>query len=87
VSICTPCRKAADGKTPRRPHCPVCTRQIEVMRTDVPEAEQRLYVHGAHGERCDGSKGPPVYRNVGHCNGLCPCQHREKGAWRGGPAN
>jgi hypothetical protein len=85
MTICQPCRNAADGKTANRPHCPVCGRQVEVMRTDVPPAEQRLYAHGARGNRCSGGKGAPVYLGVGHddCNG-CPCQHREKGAWKNG---
>jgi hypothetical protein len=82
--ICEQCRKAADSGNPDRPHCPVCSRQIEVYRTDLPEAEQTLYSHGdGEGGRCDGSKGPPVYRPVGHCSGNCGCQHRRKGAWRG----
>lgn len=86
VSICADCRAAADR--PERPHCPVCARQIEVYRSDIPEAEQSLYSHGdGEGGRCDGSKGPPVYRGVGHCSGKCPCQHRRKGVWRGGPTD
>lgn len=88
VSICTDCRNAADSGNPDRPHCPVCSRQIEVYRTDLPEDEQTLYSHGdGEGGKCDGSKGPPVYRPVGHCDGKCPCQHRRKGAWRGRSAH
>lgn len=85
--ICEQCRAAADSDRPARPHCPVCSRQIEVYRTDLPIAEQTLYSHGdGEGGRCDGSKGTPEYRAVGHCDGKCGCQHRQKGAWRGGPA-
>lgn len=88
VSVCAECRAAADSNNPDRPHCPVCSRQIEVYRNDLPEDEQTLYSHGdGEGGRCDGSKGTPVYRPVGHCSGKCPCQHRRKGAWRGGPAH
>lgn len=82
--ICEQCRAAADSDAPARPHCPVCDRQIEVYRNDIPADEQTLYSHGdGEGGRCDGSKATPVYRAPGHCAGDCGCQHKAKGAWRG----
>jgi hypothetical protein len=90
VSVCEWCRSAADGTDIRLAKCATCGKSpVAVYRTDVPESEQSVYVHknDATGARCEGSRQPPEFTS-GHdlCNG-CPCQHRERGAWRGRPTD
>lgn len=90
MSVCKKCRDAVESDAPVLPYCSVCGKgPIAVYRTDVPESDQRAYVHknDATGARCDGSRAAPRFRPVGHCNDLCTCQHRRKGAWRGGPSH
>lgn len=83
MTVCQPCREAADGTHPETLVCSVCGSPRAVYNSDRPLGEQSVVVHKNGWERCPGSTEPPKVR-TGHdkCNG-CPCQHRERGSWRG----
>lgn len=83
MSVCGPCKGAADGTRPARIVCSVCKSPRRVYNDARPTGEQSVVVHKVGWERCLGSTEPPLIL-TGHddCKG-CPCQHKPKGSWNG----